>query len=189
MATEPFEVIAGPATVYIAPVGEPFPEINEEPTGQWTSLGRTDGGVTVKHTQDINLITVDQNLMPVKAIRTKAGLEVSCDLAEITLETYAKLLNDASVNKVAAGTGTPGYRSFDLTASVDLAQFALLVRGPSPYMDAYMDFRLERVIQSGEPEIKFVRDDKSVLSVTFTALEGDTPGKVGSIIAQDAAPL
>src|SRR3989304_7428136 len=100
----PFEIIAGPATVYVAPVGETFPAVNAVPAGNWLSLGDTDGGVTVEPQQAVNMLRPDQAIGPVKAIRTEVDLHVTFNLAELTLETMAKVLNNVTVT---TGAGPP----------------------------------------------------------------------------------
>jgi len=167
-----------------------MPAINAAPAGNWISLGRTDGGVKVQHTQDVKELYVDQALMAVKTIRTRAGLEVSFSLAEITLERYAKVLNDATVTDIAPGGGNAGHRSFPLSFTGTLKRFAMLVRGDSPYMDANMQYELAAVVQAGNPEITFTKENMAVLAVRFMAQEDtNNPGRFGVLRAQDAAPV
>jgi hypothetical protein len=57
MSETPYEVIAGPLEVWVAPVGETFPDVNDAPTGNWTKVGTSgvrsisEDGVTVSHPQ------------------------------------------------------------------------------------------------------------------------------------------
>lgn len=193
MSTSPFEIIAGPATVYVAPVGTAFPAINAAPSASWTSLGDTEGGVTVTHEQSVTLLRVDQSTGPKKAIRTEEALVISFSLANLTLENYARIMNDVAVTDTAPGTGTAGHRSFKMRLGPDVARFAMLIRGPSPYMDANLQYEIPVVVQSGSPSVSFVRDDKSVLSVEFNAIEDSNASspadRFGTLRAQDAAPL
>ena len=193
MAVAPFEIIAGPADVYVAPVGTAFPVVNADPAAAWQSLGRTEGGVTVRHTQTIEQLRTDQNTGPVKAIRTEEGLEVEFGLAELTIENFAKALGIATVTAAAADPGPPelpATKSILLKRGVDVERFALLVRGPSPYLNANMQWEVPVVIQSEEPEVEFVKDDKSILSCVWVAMEDlDAPTdaeQFGRLIAQSA---
>ena len=191
VSVKPFEVIAGPADVWTAPEGEAFTAINvTPPAGLWASLGRTEGGVSVQHNQNINLLRVDQTIFPVKAIRTEIGVTVTMSLAEITLETYAKTLNDNTVNT----TGVE--RNFAMAAGVDVARFAMLIRGPSPYGEAsqvtdwFLQYQLPVVIQGGSPSVSFTRDDKAVLDTEWMALEDPDAAEVdkfGKIVARESA--
>src|ERR1700757_3696259 len=99
MATTPYDIIAGPATVYIhTTAGTAAPAVNASAgtiTGAgWAALGLTEGGVKVKHTQSITQLMADQRSGPVKAIRAQEGLEISFALAELTLANFGLALNN-----------------------------------------------------------------------------------------------
>jgi len=183
MSTSPFSIIAGPASVYIAPVATAFPDINTTPGASWTYLGFTDGGVKVKHSQKVELLMADQDTAPIKAIRSEEGLEVSFDLAQLTLENYRYAMNNATVT---TGSG-PAVKRIDLYLGGDVAQHALLVRGYSAYAAFSSQYQVPIVVQTEEPEVDFTRTDKSVLKCVFTAialLDGDP--KFGRLVMQTA---
>jgi len=190
MAVSPFEVIAGPARVWLAAVGTSFPAIGDNDAAVlalgFVELGRTDGGVSVAHNESIELIMVDQVTGPVKALRTEETIVVSFSFVNLTLENYAKVLNNVSVTTVVSQE-----RSITLYQGVTVAQFAMLVRGDSPYEDAIMQFELPVVSQTGSPSMSFVRDDKSVLETEWTTLEDQNAGsdaaKYGTLRAADAS--
>lgn len=188
MASSPFEIIAGPADVYIAPASENFPDVDDTPAGNWLSLGETEGGVKVTHNQTVEMLYTDQNTGPRKAIRSQEGLAIEFSLAELTLETYAKAMNDATVTTgISIGTGTA--RSMAMYQHVDVAEFTFLVRGPSPYMDAFLQYQVPVVIQMGEPTLSFVKNDKAVFAVKFMALVDPdavaVEDRFGALVAQD----
>lgn len=187
MATTPFEIIAGPANVWVAPVAEAYPDVDDAPAGNWSSLGQTDGGVSAQHSQSINLLMTDQSSGPRKAIRTEEHLVLSMVLAEITLERLAKVLNNVAVT--SAG-GPPATKSIPLHAGFDVARFALLVRGPSPYLNANMDYRVPIVVQTEEPELVFTRENKVGVSTRWEAIEDTSASteseRFGVLIAQSA---
>jgi len=189
MASSPFDIIVGSADVYVAPIGEAFPAVNAAPAGNWVSLGRTEGGVTVTYSQDVKEIEVDQALLPVKTIRTKAGMKVEFQLAEITLERFAKALELAVVD-TPPGPGTIGTRAVTLGAASAITGYALLIRGPSPYGDWNMQWELPKVAQTGEVKMQYVKDDKMVLPTAWTVMEDpNNPNQFGTLRAQDAAAL
>ncbi len=193
MATTPFDIIAGPAEVFVAPVAESMPLIDTDPPGgNWVTLGRTEGGITVTHDETIELLRVDQASGPVKAIRPEESLVIAFSLAEIDLEAYARVMNDASVTDNAASSGVAGERSIPLRQGFGVSRFAMLIRGPSPYMDAFLQYEIYIAVQTGSPSLVFVRDDKSVLEVEFNAIEDPSKAdtlKFGLLRAQDAAQL
>lgn len=166
MPSQPYQILAGPADVYIAARGTAFPAVNAAPGAGWTNLGQTEGGVTVRHTQSIEGLTTDQKTSPVKAIRTEEGLEVEFSIAELTLENY-KYAVQAVVTTTA---GPPAIKSISLYRGVDVTLYAILIRGDSAYMDGPSQYEIPVVYQAEEPEVEFVKDDKSVLSCNFTAI-------------------
>lgn len=97
----PFQILAGPADVYLAATATAFPAVNAAPSGSWTAIGRTEGGVTARHTQTVNPLTADQYTGPVKAIRTEEGLEVEFSVVDLTLENYALVMNSTTVTSAA----------------------------------------------------------------------------------------
>ena len=187
MAQAPFEIVAGPGRVWLAATGTAFPATNAAPSGSWTDMGMTEGGVTVRHTQDIEIITTDQYTAGVKGIRTNEGLECEFALAEMTLERYKWAMNNVSVTSVA---GPPATKEIVLYRGVEVTRHAMLVRGPSPYMNGFMQYQVPVVIQTEEPEVSFVKDDKSVLSCVFTALldlsAATDAERFGKLVAQTA---
>src|SRR3990172_3199979 len=200
MAVAPFAIIAGPGKVWAKSLGvggspitmpgvEPAEDPTEAiPTTSWAAedfMGRTEGGVTVRNPQSVELLYVDQVILPLKGIRTEASLEVEYQIAEITLERYAKLMNDALVTTAA---GPPAVKHFRFPASTEVVRFSVLVRFPSPYENTRAQIHIPVAIMSGEPEMTFVKDDKATLSVTWQGLEDPANlGTFGRIIAKTSA--
>ena len=169
---KPFEIVAGPAKAWIAATGTAFPALTAAESAfgtQWIALGQTDGGVKVKHSQTVNEILTDQVTAPVKAVREQEGLEISMNLAELSLANYAVALNQgiSGANVAAGERNTELYRGGSQVETV-----ALLVRGPSlsPYGDFNLQYEVPAVYEAGEPEIEFTKADKAVLAVTFMAI-------------------
>ncbi len=168
----PYEIIAGPAKVYLAPVGTAFPAVSDAEAAfnaAWIRLGQTDGGVKVMHAQTIVPLRTDQVTAPVKAVRSEEDLEVSFSIVELTLENYATVLNqgvagptdnggDVTINSYRGGSG--------------IETFALLVRGDqlSPYGAYNLQYEVPSVYQSAAPEVDFTKDAKALLACTFTAI-------------------
>lgn len=179
MATTPFDIIAGPADVWVAPAGEAFPDADAAVVGNWVSLGRTEGGITLTHNESIELLRVDQASGPVKAIRSEESLVIEFSLAELDLETYAAILNGVAV------TDAGNNRWIPLRLGFDVQQRSLLVRGPTPYVAAPsesipgLQYELPLVVQTGSPTISFTRDDKSVLECEWNVLEDPSAGTLG----------
>lgn len=183
----PFNILSGPCDVYVAPVGTAFTVVNVAPSGSWTALGRTEGGIMVRHTQKVELLSTDQTIGNIKAIRSEEGMEIELSLAEIDIAKMAKVLNDATVTTV---TGPPHEQSFQPHRGRCVTRFALQCRGDSPYGAFSMQFDVPVVVQTADPELKWVNNDKVVLHTIWTALEDLTAGteaaRFGSIHAQDS---
>ena len=188
MPVAPFAIMAGPANVWLAAVGTAFPLIDDPPGGSWISLGQTEGGIEVVHNETIEELRSDQAIGPLKMLRTEEGWTISFELVEVTLERYAMILNNATVTDTAPGAEV-GFRSLPLRQGYDVAQWAILCRGGSPYGNWNLQYQVPVVSQVGEPTISFMRTDKSTLSCSFSALEDPaaaTPAlKFGTLIAQD----
>jgi hypothetical protein len=192
MACTPFEIIVGVGSVYLAPVGTAFPDTDETPSSSWTHLGSTDDdGVTVTHERSTARHFKGNSALVQKVTLEEAGEKIMFNVQEITVERYAMVLDNAAVTTVAAGSGTPGTKWFPIAPPTSCAaQFAMLIRGPSPIMDAYAQYEYARVSPSGDVEIKYSKSDTSTLACEFDAFEDtNNAGRFGVYRAQAAAAV
>lgn len=189
MATTPYDIIAGPADVWLhatAGTAETAVDASDSTrTGaSWVNLGLTEGGVKVKHTQTVDLLKADQRTGPVKAIRSEEGLEITFQLQELTLATMAYGRNNASVTT----STSPNIDILKTYQGLDVHQFALMVRGPSPYMNANLQYYVPVCVMVEEPELEFVRDNKAVMAWKLVALEDPSAStsadRFGRLVAQ-----
>ena len=189
------EIINGPLELYIAPVGEANPDVDEAPAGNWLKLGTSgdknyhEDGVSIAHEQTIEEQRVLGSTGPIKAMRTEEGLVVTVQLLDLSPTEYARILNDNAVTSVAPGSGTPGYDHVGLHRGLNVAEMALLIRGEnkSP-MDLTMavQWEIPRVYMRSSPTPVFVKGQNAGLEFEFVALEdntGSTP--FGRMVAQD----
>lgn len=173
--TRPYEIIAGPLDIYLAAVGTTFPAIGMtdaqiQAGGTWSFLGYTEGGIKVAHPQTVVELRADQVTGPVKAVRSEEGLEITFDLASITLENYAAALNrfTGGVTQVgSASSSVPLYRG-----GFQVEQVALLARQGhlSPYGDSALQFEVPSCFQADAPEDTFTKDNKAVLATSWHAI-------------------
>lgn len=193
----PYEIVMSPFEVYLAPVGEVFPDVDETPAGNWVLLGTngkynySEDGVTVSHEQTISAHRTLGSTGPIKAARTEENLIVSLVLEDLTAEGYAKILNNVSVSDVAAGAGTPGHRDITLRQGPSVSTFAVLVKGPSAYGDSWnSQYQIPRAFQNGSPAPVFNKGDAAGLAVEFMALEDPDAAtdaeRFGKLVVQDA---
>lgn len=192
-------IIIAPFEVYLAPVGETFPEIQATPGGNWATLGTngikdySEDGVTVNHEQTLSQHRTLGSTGPVKVVRTEESLLVSFTLEDLTLEEYAKILNGQSVTDVAADADTGGYRHIPLRQGRSVNTYAMLIRGVSPYGSSYnAQYEIAQAFQSANPSPVFNKSDAAGLECEWTALEDPTQAseedRFGRLVMQDAAP-
>jgi hypothetical protein len=159
------EIIAASYTVWIAPVGTAFPAIDEAPTAAWETLGSngdrnySGAGLTVSHQrQYAKAVQAGETADGAVMIETEE-LRLTGELVDVTLEQYALVLGGNAVTTVAAGPGVPGTKTLGLSVRSGLSrEFALLVRGPSPYDETkLMQYELPRCCEAGGPQLTYRR--------------------------------
>lgn len=191
---EPFEIMATPFDVYLAPAGTAKPDIDADLTSlpDWVLLGTRgadeydEAGITVTHEQTQELYRGLRGTGPVKAFRTSEGLTLGFTLNDLTIESYAKVVNDASV--VSAG----GTKSVALHQGPQVSTFALLAISPDgPYGDgAPCQYWIPVVQQSGSPAVVHKKGTAAGLALVFMAMENldavDDDERFGVFEAADA---
>ena len=165
----PYQIIAGAADVYVAPVGSTFPAVGATPGTEWRKLGHTDGGITVRHAQTIVPLRTDQVTAAVKAVRSEEDLEIQFSLAEVTPENYAMVLNQAVAGPYNDGSDklVNLYRG-----GFGVETLSMLVRGEhlSPEGDFNLQYEVPSVYQSETPEVAYTKDAKALLACNFMAI-------------------
>lgn len=197
---QPYEIIAAPFTLWVAPVGTSFPLLSAAPASEWIKVGtsgdrsETEDGVTVAHAEDFSETKTAGATGPVKAFRTSEGLKVSLTLLDISLEQYKLAMNGNAVATTAAGVGTVGFKALPLYRGLNVTTYALLVRGASAYGDAYVgQYEIPYCYQSGSPELVFKKGDPAGLALEFTALEdpsaASASARFGRLVMQHQVAL
>lgn len=188
----PFEIIAAPATIWVAPVGTAFPAIDVVPGADWVRLGKagdknvSEDGVTISHPQSVEVLRALGSTGPRKIIRTEEDLMVSFTLLDLTLEMYRRMLNDNPITEIASGAGVAGSKKLSMMRGRLVSQFALIAEGPSPYMEiGNLRFKVPILVNVGEPEIVFQKGEPAGLLFDLQAVEHETDG-FGEIEAQTA---
>jgi hypothetical protein len=186
---EPFEIIAAPVTAWWAPVGTAFPDIGAEPASAWELIGKsgnrniTEDGVTVQHGQSIQEHRTAGSTGPVKATRDEESLVVSFSLADLRAEMYRLGLNNNAIDD-----GTAGQKKISMHRGIQVAQLALLIRGPSPYIaDGISQYQVPRVYVGENQEITFSKGDLAGMSFEFHAIEDGTDDPFGHLIVQNGS--
>ncbi|MGK2898618.1 MAG: hypothetical protein ACSLE9_08005 [Burkholderiaceae bacterium] len=191
----PFEIIVGPADVYVAPVGTAFPDVDEAPGVAWDLVGTLgdesygEKGVLVRSSRTASPVNVLGSTMPRKHTITEVGFQVEFDVIDATAEQMALGygLDPDDIVDTAAASGSPGDRAFDLPTSPIPFQRAVLVRvDQSPYMEGgKMQFEIYAANQVGNVEAGFTKGEPLMVTHIWEAIK--TSSGAVTIRAQDAA--
>lgn len=187
----PFEIVAGPLELYLAPVGEAFPPIDVAPAGGWVKVGASgkrnysEDGVSVNHDQTVEGFRAAGTTGKRKMFRTEEDLRITVSLADVTLEQYKYALNGNTVTNAA---GDP--RKIGLSRGRQVTEYALLARGASPYGDDFhVQYEVPRCAEVGSQEVSFQKGTPAMLQLEFEALEDDNAAsedeRFGRLLAQD----
>jgi len=201
MNQKPYEILAMPFTLYLAPTGTVFPPIDETPGAGWTKVGTSgdlnygEDGITITHNESVEVWRALGSTGPRKAFRTEEELHISLMLADLSLEQYAMAVNYNTVATVAAAVGEAGYKKMGLSRGLDVPQRALLVRGPgaSPYGGQWnLQYEFPVAVQVGEPEVVFVKGEPAMLQLEWQLLEDLVAAteveRFGRVVAQNTDP-
>lgn len=192
---EPYSMVVGGADIYLAPVGESYPDVDAAPSGNWELLGSSgkkdysEDGITINHEQTLNQFRSLGSTGPRKVSRSEENLTVTGVLEDLTLEQYAKILNDVSVSTGTTSGSGADTKEITTRQGVDVSVFALLIRIPNAYGNGWLaQAEIPRVYQSDNPSPVYSKDEKAGLSFTFTALEDENAAtdaeRFGKIIHQ-----
>lgn len=200
--TSPLEILAGPLSVYYAPVATAFPAVSEAPAAAWVLVGANgalnydEQGVGAEHAQSFNFFRALGDAGSRKVFRKDEDLKINLILYDLTLESYRLAINSNTITTAAATTGTAGggYKKIGLSRGLSVATMALLVRGASPYMtDGYGQFEIPICVQTGTPKPVYKRDMPAGLALEWTALVDPSASSAaeyfGRIKMQNAANL
>jgi hypothetical protein len=194
----PLEVLAAPFTMYVAPIGTAFPQVDEEPdTTDWTLVGAAgplnydEAGVNVDHAQSMAFWRSLGDAGSRKVFRSSEDLKMGLLLVDVTLEQYSFALNGNTVTPTAAAAGVPGTKKIGLSRGFTVDTRAVLLRGPSPEMeDGVMQYECPRAAQTGEPKPVYTKDKPAMLAIEWTALVDpaatDPSEYFGRIVTQTA---
>lgn len=187
----PYEILAGPLTLWLAPVGTVFPAIDADPAVDWIKVGASgnrnysEDGVSVTHDQTIEKFRSAGSTGGRKLFRTEEDQVIKVQIADMTLEQYKFALNGNSVTNTV---GNP--RKIGLSRGRQVTLYALLARGASPYGD---DLNLQYEVpvcgEVGSKEVVFVKGEPAMLELEFDTLEDDNAAsedeRFGRLVAQD----
>ena len=179
MNVAPFEIIGGPLALYLAPVGEAYPDLDTDPPiANWVLVGVSGAD---DYTEDGVILTLDQEVGNIrglgktgilKARRSSEDVKIGVTVMDGTAENVSILLNGNTITEVAAGSGTVGTAKVGLTRGACVTQYALLARGESAYIaDGIGQLEIPVCYVSSSPAPAFQKgEDVAGFEMEFTAL-------------------
>lgn len=178
---EPYEIVAAPYQMWVAPTGTTFPKVDDLESAfgvSWVLLGTsgdrsyTDTGVQLNRQETTQDFTPAGSTLPIKKWTTAEAVTVAVTLADLTVEQFALIIDDAAVTTVAAGVGVAGEKSFSLIHGVQKHEYALLVRGISPYGETFnAQYEFPRVCQDGNQQPTYSKQNPAELLAQFTVMD------------------
>lgn len=194
--SSPFEILAAPFTLYLAPLTTAFPLVDTDPTAPWVVIGTSgpsnydEAGVTIQHSQTTNFWRSLASGGPRKVFRSAEDFMISLNLADVSLEQYKNILEYNTITPTAASVGVPGTKSIGLSRGLVMNPMALLVRGPSPYGDNMAaQYEVPMCVNIGDPQPVFNKDKPALLNFKFQAIEDVSQSlheRFGRLVAQTA---
>ena len=120
-ASEPFEIILGGADIFFAPLGEPFPAVEDTPGGNWALIADaehiSEAGITIAGNIGTTLIRTLGSVAAVKAGIQTRDFNLEFEVLDVSAEAQALALgldpsdNTTGVKQVNASGGNAGHRT------------------------------------------------------------------------------
>lgn len=183
MAVTPYNVIQGPARMFVAPY--PVANIDNYLTADpsvtpvlssdgFVDVGGTTGGVTVELDETIGNIVVDQILDPVGGRTTARTIQVTTTFMETHVANLQLALNGGTSTNNQTGDN---YIGFDLSTQTSATQplySTIIVDGWGATVQdtsapTTRRFVMQKVLSAPKISQKFNMADQATVAVTFTA--------------------
>lgn len=173
-SSEPFEIIIGPADVYYAPVGTPFPHIDAVPSGAWKLIGKAgsknyaESGVILRTNRTVNYVRTLGSIAPRKTVISEMGFEVEFNLIDLSPEALAL---SYGVNPDAIDNDA-GNDSFALSTSPIPLELAILIRvEQSPNGGDNAQWEIYQATQTGSGQGTFSKTEGFGTQNIWSAVE------------------
>jgi hypothetical protein len=173
-AMSPYAQIVGPAKIYLAAYGTAEPAVDATPGSSWVELGPTAGDQDIAHDGDLEEFRDNDHQGPVKVTRPDEDVLVHFTVVGLTLEHYARIINDVSqVTSVTSGAAAA--KRLSLKRGFTPTEYALLIKGDadSPYGIFPGQTYIPRCVQASSPNPTRGKAQRAELECEFKALEDD----------------
>lgn len=194
------ELLAGPITLYLAPLGTAFPLVSAAPGAAWVKVGTNgasnydEDGVNVGGDESIEDWRGLGSTGPLKSWRTEETLTIGLTLRDATPAQVKLAFNNNTVTATAAALGVPGTEKMGLRKGPKVARRAALLRAQqSPLMEVgAMQFEVPIVRFGSASEMTFEKGTPVGTELEFVALEDTAAAleeeRFGRLVVQSAVP-
>lgn len=162
----PFEMLASPFEVWLAPVGTAFPlETGHDPEPPWVLMGTngnrnmTEEGVKVSWQQTLEYQRVIDYTAPIKAYRTDEKVIAEFVLTDVSAEMASYILNKNPVSTTLANASAGGYKEIELYRGEHVTEYAMVIRARRPLYgpSLQLQYELLKVVIDGTPVLEYVK--------------------------------
>jgi hypothetical protein len=176
----PYEKQYAPASVYRAPIGEAFPDVDTAPTGNWDPICLatevSEDGIIVGGAVAAAMMRSLGSPAPVKAGVNTRDFSVGFASLDVSPEVVALAMggDDADVVTAAAGGGHPGTKKIALPNSPTPQGWALLIRwDQSSEGDFSSQLEIKSAVQVGDAGFVFSKSNPNAPKFNFACLYTD----------------
>lgn len=181
-AQTPFARLVGTWIIYLGPAQEPKTNLDAVPAGNWLTIGVTDGDQVLRFTGSKTMFGDNSHTGPVKHVLPEEGCEFEFSLANLTLESLAKIKGMAAADVITTTSGAYNVKRLPNKRGYIPTRYALLARGgaveATNTMSAYLAGEAQLWIPQGvfdsEPDLTFGKGNSPTPTTVFTAEEDDT---------------
>ncbi len=161
-------------------VGAASMSLSDDSGTTWKDIGYTQDGVKLEYSATFQDIEVDQELLPVKKVKTSEKISITVNMAEATLENYRIALG---LPDTALTTDTTAKtKTLTLLPNFTLPEHQVKLVGKNPDgLDRTVT--IFRVVSTGNVSTAYTKNGVQLIPVTLEALATDTePKQYGTIV-------
>lgn len=168
MARSTTEVLVGPGTLWSAPLGEAFVDVDVAPAGNWVDIGYSSEGWAFGADFTFEDVPVAEEVDPIFVLKTAQELRISGSVAQPSLENIQIAMGGGTVVNDPGPPDIDTYTPPAADAFVPLALF-LRVDGTDGFV---RDFHIQSAINTGAFEMQHAKaPDLTLIALEFRLLK------------------
>jgi len=159
MAYDSNLLVSSPATVLIGNYGE-----------EYTEVGYTRDGITIRKTRTARDVEADQRLHPINVVATAEGYEITIRLLQVTYENLALMWDEPGVTGLSGRLG--------LSTSSE-AKFKKIKIYGTRADGTIVTWEFPKCFATGFGDFVFSKTGDAIIETTYRVLWDDTSGTIG----------